>query len=87
MASASEKRIGEYETEIQPTYPVKDPRNQAALGSTDARATFISRTHAHLMGAMIAFTLLAVLLFSTGLAESIARGLTGVNWRLVLRLS
>ena len=76
--------MGEQETEIQPTYPVKDPRNPAPVGSTDARATFIGRSRAHLTEAMVAFTLLEVLLFSTGLAESIARALKGVNWLLVL---
>jgi len=33
---------------------------------------------------MVAFTLLEVLLFSTGLAQSIACALAGVNWMLVL---
>ena len=69
---------------MQSACPMTDPRNPVALGSTDARAIFISRTYAHLMGAMVAFTLLEVLLFNTGLAESIARALAGVNWMLVL---
>jgi FtsH-binding integral membrane protein len=63
---------------------VTDPRNPVALGSVDTRATFISRTYAHLMGAIVAFTLLEVILFSTGVAERIALALTGVNWMLVL---
>ncbi len=69
---------------MQSTYPVTDLTNPVALESSDAGAIFISRTYAHLMGAILAFTLLEVLLFSTGLAESIALALAGVNWMLVL---
>ena len=76
--------MGKEATETQPTYPVTDPRDPVALGDTDARANFISRTYIHLMGAILAFTLLEVTLFSTGLAHSIARGLAGVNWMFVL---
>jgi uncharacterized protein len=49
-----------------------------------SRATFVSRTYAHLFGAILAFTLLEVYLFKTGLAETIARSLLGVSWLLVL---
>lgn len=54
--------------------------------TTDAsrRARFISRTYAHLTGAVFAFTLLEMALFSSGLAESIMRALTGVSWLVVL---
>ena len=69
---------------MQPTFPVTDPRDPVALGDTDARASFISRTYSHLMGAIVVFTLLEVTLFSTGLAHSIARALAGVNWMFVL---
>ncbi|MCH8083513.1 MAG: DUF4870 domain-containing protein [Myxococcales bacterium] len=43
---------------MESTYPITDPGNPVAFGSTDARAIFISRTYAHLMGAILAFTLL-----------------------------
>ena len=69
---------------MQPTYAMTVPRNPVALGSADARSIFISRTYAHLMGAIVAFTFLEVLLFSTGVAEGIARALAGVNWMFVL---
>ena len=36
------------------------------------------------MGAIVAFALFEVLLFGTGLTQSIARALDGVNWMLVL---
>jgi FtsH-binding integral membrane protein len=57
-----------------------------AVGEMDAtsRATFISRTYAHLVGAIGLFTLLEVIYFQTGVAETIARSLLGVSWLLVL---
>jgi FtsH-binding integral membrane protein len=57
-----------------------------AIGQLDvqSRATFISRTYAHLVGAILAFTLIEVCLFKTGLAGTIARGLMGTSWLLVL---
>jgi FtsH-binding integral membrane protein len=57
---------------------------ESVRGGTDARATFIVRTYAHLFGAVIAFTLIEVFLFTTGLAESIARTFLSVNWLFVL---
>jgi len=49
-----------------------------------SRATFISRTYAHLFGAIIAFTLIEVVLFKTGLAATMAKAMMGVSWLLVL---
>lgn len=51
---------------------------------TDVRAQFITRTYTHLFGAMVGFTLFEVWLFSTGLAETIARTMLGTSWLLVL---
>ena len=48
------------------------------------RGQFIARTYGHLMGAIAAFTLIEVVLFKTGVAESIASALLGTNWLLVL---
>jgi FtsH-binding integral membrane protein len=50
----------------------------------NARATFITRTYAHLFGAVIAFVLIESWLFSSGLADRIARAMFGVSWLLVL---
>jgi FtsH-binding integral membrane protein len=50
----------------------------------DSRGTFVSRTYAHLFGAVCAFILIETLLFKSGLADKIARGLLGVSWLLVL---
>lgn len=59
---------------------------QAAVGELDAqsRGTFVSRTYGHLFGAILMFTLIEVFLFKTGMAETIARGMLGVSWLLVL---
>jgi len=50
----------------------------------DSRAAFIGRTYMHLFGAIIAFVLIEVWLFKSGLAESIARSMLGVSWLWVL---
>jgi FtsH-binding integral membrane protein len=50
----------------------------------DTRAAFIGRTYLHLFGAIIAFVLIEVWLFSSGLAEPIARSMMSVSWLLVL---
>jgi len=49
-----------------------------------SRATFIARTYAHLLVAVIAFTLIEVFLFKTGLAAVMAQAMLGVSWLLVL---
>jgi FtsH-binding integral membrane protein len=41
----------------------------AYRSSAEARATFIRRTYAHLAGAVLAFTLLELVVFQTGVAE------------------
>lgn len=55
----------------------------AALG-TDARAGFLVRTYAHLLGAILAFAGLEVFLFQSGLAYPIAQAMLGGSWLLVL---
>jgi FtsH-binding integral membrane protein len=52
--------------------------------AVDVRATFVTRTYAHLFGAILGFTLIEMYLFSTGLAEGIARAMLGTSWLLVL---
>lgn len=51
---------------------------------TSSRATFIMRAYAHLFGAMIAFTLIEVFLFKSGLAEPIAQAIFGTSWLLII---
>jgi uncharacterized protein len=50
----------------------------------ETRGRFVSRTYAHLFGAMCAFILIEVCLFKTGLAEAIANMLLSVPWLVVL---
>lgn len=49
-----------------------------------ARALFLSRTYAHLLGALSAFALLEVLLFKSGVAHGLARVGVFENWLVVL---
>jgi len=49
----------------------------------ESRATFITRTYTHLLGAILAFTGLEVALFTSGIADSIAP-LIAQNWLIVM---
>lgn len=49
-----------------------------------ARSTFIMKTYAHLLGAVMAFIALEVGLFSSGLAVPIVQAMAGTSWLLVL---
>lgn len=51
--------------------------------SVEVRARFITRTYAHLFGAIIAFTAIEYALFASGLAMPIASVLSG-NWLIAL---
>ena len=55
----------------------------AALGDS-ARAAFLTRTYAHLLGAILLFALIEVFLFTSGLAWPMAEAMLSVNWLLVL---
>jgi len=59
------------------TYPVSGAR-------VEARAAFITRTYLHLLGAILGFTMFEIYLFSSGLAETIARAMLGTSWLLVM---
>jgi len=67
---------------MEPTYQYGG--YAAPLDAVDRRAQFISRTYNHLFGAIVAFALIEIALFQLGVAETIARALTGVSWLLVL---
>ncbi len=62
---------------LQRSVPVR------SLG-VDARAGFIVRTYQHLLGAIVAFTVLEVLIFQSGLGERIALAMMGVSWLWIL---
>lgn len=65
------------------TYHISTGRPVSML-QTDARSQFITRTYTHLFGAMMAFTLIEVWLFRTGIAETLARAILGTSWLLAL---
>lgn len=50
----------------------------------EVRAAFIQRTYLHLFGAILGFTAVEAVLFSTGLAQPIARALLGTSWLVVI---
>lgn len=50
----------------------------------NVRAAFITRTYTHLLGAIFGFILLEMFLFNSGIALTIARGMLGTSWLLVL---
>jgi FtsH-binding integral membrane protein len=52
--------------------------------NVDVRAAFITRTYMHLFGAILAFILIEIWLFSSGLAVTMARAMLSVSWLLVL---
>lgn len=60
------------------------PQTPAALLSQSRRASFIMRTYTYLLGAILGFAAIEIYLFTSGLAEPIARALLGGSWLLVL---
>lgn len=58
-------------------YPV------ASLG-VETRATFISRTYAHVVLAILGFAAIEMYLFSSGIGQQMAVKMLGVNWLLIL---
>lgn len=53
------------------SWSIRSAQDAAGAASADARAGFITRTYLHLLGAIVAFTLLEAVWFSTPVAESI----------------
>jgi len=52
--------------------------------SVEQRARFITRTYNHLFGAIVAFALIEIGLFTSGLAAVIAQAMLGTTWLLVM---
>jgi hypothetical protein len=61
-----------------------DRTRPVALRSEEIRAEFLTRTYLHLLGAILAFTLLEVFYFATGLAVPMAIAMLSTSWLLVL---
>jgi FtsH-binding integral membrane protein len=49
-----------------------------------SRARFVSRTYAHLLGAIVAFTGIEIYLFQSGMARTIATALLSTSWLFIL---
>jgi|SRR5690242_6433596 len=49
-----------------------------------SRGQFIARTYGHLFGAIVAFTLLEIAFFKSGLAQTITQAMMSVSWLWVL---
>ena len=59
--------------------------NSAFTGSgVDSRGQFITRTYTHVVGGILAFILVELGLFESGLAVQIARFMLSFNWFLIL---
>lgn len=56
----------------------------SARDVVDERARFITRTYNHLFGAIVAFALIEVALFESGIAYGIANALLGTSWLIVM---
>jgi FtsH-binding integral membrane protein len=52
--------------------------------SQDVRTAFLRRTYAHLLGAVLGFVAIEYVLFASGLALPIARGMLSVPWLLII---
>lgn len=63
--------------------PVPTRTPVAALGAS-SRSRFISRTYGHLFAAIAGFTAIEVFLFTSGMAEPIARAMLSTSWLLIL---
>ena len=50
----------------------------------NSRGRFISRTYNHLFGAIVAFTLIEIAIFKSGMAETMYRAIMGTSWLIVL---
>jgi FtsH-binding integral membrane protein len=56
----------------------------SARDVVDERARFITRTYNHLFGAIVAFALIEIALFESGIAYGIANAMMGTSWLIVL---
>jgi hypothetical protein len=58
--------------------------NAFPSSGVDSRAVFITRTYTHVVGGILAFILVELGLFESGLAVQIARFMLSFNWFLIL---
>lgn len=60
------------------------PYLPVAEANVDTRATFIARTYAHLLGAVLAFIGIEIDLFRSGVVDRLAEGMLALPWLLSL---
>lgn len=65
-------------------YDDNEPTYGVGSASIDERAVFITRTYVHLLGAIVAFTLLEIFYFSTSIHMEILQAVSSINWLFVL---
>src|SRR5208282_6699854 len=58
--------------------------NAFPSAGVDSRSVFITRTYTHVVGGILAFILIELGLFESGLAQQIAQFMLGFNWFLIL---
>ena len=63
------------------TFPTN---NTMFRGGVDSRALFITRTYNHVVGGILAFVLIELALFESGLAEQVARFMFGLPWLAIM---
>lgn len=63
------------------TFPTN---NTMFRGGVDSRAVFITRTYNHVVGGILAFVLVELALFESGLAEQVARFMLGLPWLAIM---
>lgn len=71
---------------MQSAYATHTVQDAVWNQGVDARSQFITRTYAHLLGAIVGFTAIEIMIFNSGAAESITRALFGLpgGWFTVL---
>ena len=67
----------------QPMYELGG-KTAVAQAGVEARAAFITRTYSHLLGAILAFTLIEMVFFQTGIAATLFNAMVNSNWLLWL---
>ncbi len=71
-------------TASNPTHNPYAAPTATLQGEVESRATFITRTYSHLLGAVLAFVAIETFLFTSGLAETLAAKMLGVSWLWIL---
>ena len=71
---------------MQTAYETQTVRDAVWNQDVDVRSQFITRTYAHLLGAIVGFTVIEIMIFNSGAAESITQALFALpgGWLVIL---